>query len=87
MIIARASLDPATCNRPQPPGLSGMTRFIRQQIKQAIAEDELWVARARTLIEPDVDRFSIEQSIARPEATRAVPALGDVPRDVPNGVR
>lgn len=51
-----------------PPGpLSGMTRFIRQQIKLAIADDELWVAKARTLIEPGVDCSSIEQSIARTE--------------------
>jgi hypothetical protein len=44
-----------------------MTRFIRKQIQRAIAEDELWIARARALIEPSVDCSSIEESIARAE--------------------
>jgi hypothetical protein len=45
-----------------------MTSFIRPQIMRAIADDELWVARARALIEPDVDCSSIEESVARAES-------------------
>ena len=44
-----------------------MTSFIRDQILRAIPEDELWVAKARALIEPGVDCSSIEKSIARAE--------------------
>jgi hypothetical protein len=36
-------------------------------IRRAIAEDELWIARARALISPDADCSSIEESIPRVE--------------------
>jgi methylphosphotriester-DNA--protein-cysteine methyltransferase len=35
--------------------------------RQAIAEDEAWIAEARALITSDADRSSIEESIARAE--------------------
>jgi hypothetical protein len=33
-------------------------------LADAIAEDELWISRARALITPDADCSSIEQDIA-----------------------
>lgn len=36
-------------------------------IRQAIAEDQVWIARARALIDPNADCSSIEKSIDRAE--------------------
>jgi hypothetical protein len=41
-----------------------MTNYQRRLIGDAIAADELWIAQARSLIEPGVDCASIEDSIA-----------------------
>jgi len=45
--------------------VDGMTTTARRHILHAIAEDELWVARARALITTDSDCTSIEESIAK----------------------
>jgi hypothetical protein len=42
-----------------------LTTLLRRAIAEAIAADELWIARARQHIEPDVDCSSIEDSIDR----------------------
>ena len=41
-----------------------MTISQRRLVAEAIAADELWIARARQLVEPGCDCSSIEDSIA-----------------------
>jgi len=54
--------------------VQGMTKSqVNQMIRRAIADDELWIAKARALITSDSDCSdsdcsSIEQSIAKAQA-------------------